>query len=167
LIVDSYDDFEKSYFESDTERYIEQRANAFAIELLMPLSSIERRKDSESIQEYIRTNMLRYGTSFTSTKFHLYCNKFITDYEMESLNAPENFVETTSSDEWKGEEDYTLDYFPLAIQENKKGIFSYWVAKSFSEKLISLDSASGFLGCETSEFQDAYQTIISLFSDDE
>lgn len=167
LIVDSYDDFEESYFEDNADRYIEQRANAFAIELLMPAASVKKRNNTESIQEYIRANMLQYGTSFTSTKFHLFCNDFITDHEMKSLNDPENFVKTTPSDEWKGEEDHTLDYFPLTVQENKKGIFSYWVAKSFSEGLISLDSAAGFLGCTTSNFKNAYQTIISLFTDGE
>lgn len=144
--------------------FIEQRANAFAVEFLMPSEYIESKKSSESIIDYIRRIMDTYGTSFTSTKYHLFCNHKITKEEFQYLEQSSARVQTEASDEWKAQEDFTLDYFPIqSTPINKRGFFAYWVCKALKERLISEDSASSFLECSNDDVKKQYEYILNLF----
>lgn len=160
--VSLYDNIDTLY--GNDSHFIEQRANAFAVEFLMPSRYIESRKNSENLIDYIRRIMVTYGTSFTSTKYHLYRNHKITNEELQSLESSTTKVQTEASDDWKAQEDFTLDYFPIpSTPINKRGFFAYWVCKALKAKLITEDSASSFLECSKDDIQQQSETIPDLF----
>lgn len=161
--VSLYEDLDNIY--NNDVRFIEQRANAFAVEFLMPSAYIEKRKTTEPLTDYIRKIMLKYGTSFTSTKYHLCINKKITEAELLSLDRDNaSKVPTCASDEWKAQEDFTADYFPIrSIPINKRGSFAYLVCKALQEKLITEDSAASFLECSKEDIKQQAENILNLF----
>lgn len=167
LNLDTYEEIEKSYSIESREksRWVEQRANAFAVEFLLPSDYIDERKANESVGSYIRKIMNTYGVSFTSTKQHLYHNHMLSDSDLDELDAGEH-VDPSAPDEWKGKEDFTADYFPIPdVMPMKRGMFSYWVCKALQQNIISDDSAASFLGCEKGDIKTKMNNIIDLFSE--
>lgn len=161
--ISLYEDLDNIY--NNDVRFIEQRANAFAVEFLMPSAYIEKRNSTETLTEYIRKNMIKYGTSFTSTKYHLCINKKITEKELQSLDRDNALkVPTYASDEWKALEDFTADYFPIkSTPINKRGRFAYLVCRALQEKLITEDSAASFLECSKEDIKQQAENILNLF----
>ena len=160
--VSLYDNFDTLY--NNDIYFIEQRANAFAVEFLMPSMYIENKKNNEKLIDYIRRIMVTYGTSFTSTKYHLYRNHKITSKDLQFLEKSPERVQTEASDEWKAKEDFTLDYFPITSTPiNKRGFFAYWVCKALKAQLITEDSASNFLDCSKDDIIQQSETILNLF----
>lgn len=140
--------------------FIEQRANAFAVEFLMPSQYIRDKKKNETLEDYIREIMITYGTSFISTKYHLQQNGKII--AKDSING----VKTNSTDNWNAMEDFTLDYFPIATTPtNRRGFFAYIVCKAFTHNLISSESAANCLECQAELIRQNANTIIELFDD--
>ena len=164
LNVNLYNNFDIPYYISDDSHWIEQRANAFAVELLMPSHYLENRKNGESLTSYIRRIMITYGTSFTSTKYHLHINHKITQLELDSLTNDSVKVLTDATDEWKAQEDFTSDYFPIRDTPiNKRGLFAYWVCKALDDGIISEDSAASFLDCSREDVAESHKIILGLF----
>lgn len=160
--VSLYSNLDSIY--NNDPQLIEQRANAFAVEFLMPSNYIKNRETGEHLTDYIRNTMLKYGTSFTSTKYHLFINKKITEAELQSLDNSSSKVPTQSDDEWKAQEDFTLDYFPIrSTPINKRGLFAFLVCKALKKKLITEDSAASFLECSKDEIRQQAETILNLF----
>lgn len=164
LNVNLYNNFDIPYYISNDSHWIEQRANAFAVELLMPSHYLENRKNGESLTSYIRRIMITYGTSFTSTKYHLHINHKITQLELDSLTNDSVKVLTDATDEWKAQEDFTSDYFPIRDTPiNKRGLFAYWVCKALDDGIISEDSAASFLDCSREDVAESHKIILGLF----
>ena len=71
LVVDTDERLDEPPWEADT--YVEQRANAFAIEFLFPQMAIRKRfQDRSHPPEDIFGFMVEFGVSFTAARFHIW-----------------------------------------------------------------------------------------------
>ena len=159
LRIDDYSTFDKKYCDIGEHDYVEQRANAFAVEFLAPRNSIGGICDEcGSYAEGIRKVMDHFGISFTAAKYHL------ENAKSQFLNLPISEINTQPSDEWKGREDYTDDYFPIEDTPiSRRGLFSGLVSVAYKKGLISSSTASSYLETSSNIFESNYETIIELF----
>lgn len=166
LNLDTYDEIESSISDYDSSsRWIEQRANAFAVEFLLPVHHIDNRLPHETVDSYLSKVMNKYGVSFTSAKQHLQLNGILSALDVEKLENGAH-IDTNAPDEWRGKEDFTIDFFPIQnVQPVKRGKFSYWVCKALQKKVISVDSATSFLGCGQEELLANRDAIVALFEE--
>lgn len=164
LNINFYEDEDLENYQGPySQKRIEQRANAFAVEFLLPSLYVEDKCSCETVQTYIRKVMEKYGVSFISAKQHLFLNGKLNQLDLEALNASALRVDTDATDEWKGSEDFTYDYFPIrAVPSEMRGRFAYWVCKALNNNIISLDSAATILKCSEEDINQYNGHIIEL-----
>lgn len=158
LLVDTFNDLEEPpQFKHDA---VEARANAFAIEFLAPLAQalILYQKHTDS-RAGLRAVMEHFGISFTSARFQIW-NALERRVPLESFAVDD--VDPT--DEWKGQESFTMDYFkPESTPKSRLGLFAGLVVKAMRKRLISLDTAALFLGCTENELNENAAFIEQIF----
>ena len=164
--IDTYKDIHADVETSENSfvDVIEQRANAFAIAFLAPIDSIRELAGVDAATKTINGDaiqrvMTRFGLSWTAARNHVY-NVHHRQYEL-----PEDSISVRPSDEWRGAEDFTLDYFPLKdTADQRRGLFAGLVAESCSKGLISEETSALYLQCEVSDLKEKLEHLKQLFA---
>jgi transcriptional regulator with XRE-family HTH domain len=139
------------------ERFIEQRANAFAVHFIGkidPSFELNINDDTTLVINAVET----FGFSVTSATYHL------TNRLGRNVNAQRINDEWLDRGSWDGKESYGIDLFPIAdVPTSRRSLFSYRVAKCFQNNLITQDTASSYLKCTSQDFLNNFERIISMF----
>ena len=156
LEVDNYSDIDKAEW---TGKFIEQRANAFAIEFLAPQDSvIELFQSADDNSRGLQLVMETFGISYTSACFHIK-NALSERNDLDELTL-ENVNHT---DEWAAREDFTNDYFrPERVPISRRGRFACMVVEANDTNLLSDDTAASFLKCSLDDYLGSVETIRSI-----
>ena len=147
LIVDTRDQLNAPPWEAKS--YVEQRANAFAVEFLAPRAAITGRLDTHSPPGDIYDLMVEFGISFTAARYHIW-NATHRVWDLEDITTRE--IEPT--EDWEGREQFLVTYIPSNPLEaanfrvNRRGKFLCYVVDAQREKVISDDTAALYLGIE-------------------
>lgn len=165
LVVDNLDQIEKIVQESAPKDWVEARANAFAVELLAPKRAIREfisyldTNDSFAISEAIRNCMVHFGLSATAMRYHLW-NAFDRSFDVDNVRS----IDPTPTDDWKGREQFTDDFFVLPDTSlERRGEFAAVIVKSEREKWISEETAAFYLETNVHSYQAKSNEILSLF----
>jgi Zn-dependent peptidase ImmA (M78 family)/DNA-binding XRE family transcriptional regulator len=163
LVVDNFDQIEK--IDRSQNDWVEARANAFAVELLAPKTAIREStrylntSDYEAIAQTIRDNMIRFGLSLTAMRYHLW-NAYNREFDVEKVPS----IDPSPTDEWKGTEQFTDDFFPLPNTSiERRGEFAGIVARAEKEKWLSEETAAFYLEADVDEYRDSAPKIMNLF----
>lgn len=140
LRVDEYDDLDRR--EDLVPDPVEQRANAFAVQLLAPRTSALRVYEEQG-DEALTTLIQQYGISFTAARYQVW-NALERRVPLEHLNTQEPPREA----DWDGSEAYTIAWHPiraLADHPSRAGRFSALVLRAADAGIVSWDTASTWL----------------------
>lgn len=156
LRVDEFDELD-ALAERRTDR-VEQRANAFGAELLIPQDVALDHYKSQP-EDAVGRVMDDFGVSFTTARYQIW-NALDRRVPLDAL--------TTDRREpplhWEAAERYTVDYHPLRdIRPSRAGRFSALVIRATEKGLISWDTAAEWLEASESEMKQAAATIRELF----
>ncbi|NEV77828.1 ImmA/IrrE family metallo-endopeptidase [Rhodopseudomonas sp. BR0C11] len=162
LRVDRYEGLEAS-FAADVEHQksndaTEIRANAFAVAFLAPpeaLKELSRRTSSD--HSLLATVMQQFGISATAAKYHLrnVTKRDVLRIQNQQLPSP--------SDEWKADENLSVDFFPLRETTiSRRGAFAGLVARAFEKGLISEDTAAAHLQTTVERFREQLKSILDV-----
>jgi Zn-dependent peptidase ImmA (M78 family) len=157
LQVDSYSDLEQAPWQQHIN-YIEQRANAFAVEFLAPQEAVVRifQKDMSS---GLRLVMETFGLSYTSAKYHIW-NALERKIQLEDLFVDDYYPTA----DWMGRESFTVDFFkPASVPFSRRGLFASLVVKAEENKLITDETASTYLSCTIDEYNTNKAFIREIF----
>jgi Zn-dependent peptidase ImmA (M78 family)/transcriptional regulator with XRE-family HTH domain len=158
LRVDLYQDFEDHPF--DLADHVEARANAFAVEFLLPQTAVRNLYDKAVDKSLVvRQAMEQFGISFTSAKYQLW-NSLDRRFPLNDLRT----ADIRPTDDWIGRESYSLDFFkPESVPETRRGNFSGVVVAAERLGLISPDSSASYLGCTEEEYLSHANLIQQLY----
>lgn len=141
--------------------YVEQRANAFAIAFLAPLSRVRSIASIPFSKETIIEVMHTFGLSQTAARYHI----FNSHYRQHEL--PQFTIQQTPQDELKAAENFTTDFFPLqSTPIQRRGKFADLVVRAYTENYISRDTASLYLQCTGEQFSEKIGMIRQIFDHD-
>lgn len=161
LRVDQYSDLESSP-ETLTDR-VEQRSNAFAVQLLAPRESVVqfwRRADPDDPLGYILDH---FGISFTAARYQLW-NALDRSVSLDELTTTRYRPDPA----WEAREAYTLTYHPIqSLVEHpaRAGRFSAVVVRAAQTGLVSWDTAAEWLLCNQTDLQEKARAIVGLYPD--
>ena len=159
--VDPYDQSEADPETQDFDP-VEQRANAFAIAFLAPLSQVRSLATTPFSEASIVNVMHTFGLSQTAARYHI-CNAHYRQYEL-----PQFQIHEAPGDELKAAENFTTDFFPLERTPiQRRGRFADLVVRAFTEKYISQDTASLYLQCTSEEFSEKIDALRQIFGHDD
>ena len=145
--VDSYAGLQANPEQIGSIDFVEQRANAFAISLLAPISVVRERTDPPITPKHVVDTVSSFGISITAASFHI-ANAHYRNYPPPA--ADEVQYDWSS---WRAVEDLDLDYFPIPDTPNvRRGRFAGLVAAASENNVISSESAAGYLRCTTKAF---------------
>lgn len=158
LRVDEYEELERR---ADTlADPVEQRANAFAVQLLAPQEAAVER--FESLYEDLFPAVLdHFGLSFTAGRYQVW-NGLGRDRPLEEICAPNRPPES----DWEARESYTLDYHPIRQvmdRPSRAGRFSAVAVRAAKEGLVSWDTVAEWLYCSIGEAQTAADAMLDLY----
>ena len=156
--VDEYDDISAEH--KPRLDSIESRANAFAVALLAPPDAVCGRYGKGKFDingEIVRDMMEFFGISYSVATQHLKnVLKLSRDFEQK--------VDTEATDEWRGRESYTDDFFPISETSSlRRGEFSGLVARARKKGFISFDTASEYLMASQDVYCEKEDIIDSLY----
>ena len=156
ISVDAYNEIDKGWSNNKDSEYVEQRANSFAAEFLAPMEIAAKMYRTEGL----RAVMEKFGVSFVLARYQVWNGLFHTEdfgsFEVDSIDA---------TDEWKGRESYTADFFPIeSVPISRTGFFSGLVVMAEQEHLISKDTAVQYLQCSEAEYDKSKALIRGLFT---
>ena len=165
LRVDEVDVVERDA-RDDSWDPVERRANAFAVEFLAPQRHV--------LQEYrrhptadggIRAVCNRFGISYTMARYQIW-NGIDRSVPLEQIVVDRGSTPVSPSDEWRGRESFTADYFPLnGTSPARRGSFAGLVAKAEQLNLLSPETAASYLQADKDEFSQNADMIRALFPD--
>ena len=132
----------------DDEYYrVEQRANAFAISFLAPLEEVHDMTPPPFSGEDVSSVVSKYGISVTAASYHV-VNAHFRRYDYPRDVTPDR------GDEWKGVENFTVDYLPISSTPvTRRGRFARLVVEACKNRLISTESAAEYLCCTVDDVQ--------------
>jgi Zn-dependent peptidase ImmA (M78 family) len=158
LRVDEYSDLERGAHEiSDV---VEQRANAFAVDLLVPRAAATDHYKAAPKGEGVWAVMNRFGISFTAARYQIW-NGLEQAVPLEQLEANGN---RTPDPSWEATESYTVDYHPIfGVRSTRAGRFSAVVVRAAEAALISLDTAAAMLETTPADLDSATSAVKDLF----
>jgi len=137
---------------------VEQRANAFAIELIAPQQAAVQAFDSED-DNPLGCVMDRFGISYTAARYQIWNGKQ-RSLSLDSLRSDNR----PPSERWEAAERYTVDYHPLrCVRVSRAGRFSALVARAAEEGLVSWDTAAEWLESTADEVRSAASAIRGLY----
>lgn len=148
LRVDEYDELDRR--EDQVPDPVEQRANAFAVQLLAPQAAALRVYD-EDHEEGLARLIQRYGISFTAARYQIW-NALGRTIPFELLNTQQAPREA----DWEGREAYTTTWHPvraLVDHPSRAGRFSALVFRAAEVGLVSWDTAAVWLFSSESELR--------------
>lgn len=156
LRVDSYADLEAPV--EQLPDYVEQRANAFAVEFLAPQEEAMKLYQSTA-QDPLGEVMRQFGISFTAARYQIW-NGMQRKIPIEEIAT--RWHEFPA--DWEGREAYTADYHPLrGIQRTRAGRFSAVAVRAAEEGLISWDTAAEWLTSTDAEVRQCAGDLHELF----
>ncbi|MDP3939738.1 MAG: ImmA/IrrE family metallo-endopeptidase [Deltaproteobacteria bacterium] len=156
LRVDAYGDLDKPAEELPDP--VEQRANAFAADFLVPQSeavTVFRSAKTDGLGEV----MYRFGVSFTAARYQIW-NGIDRKGRLEDLRTERRAFPA----EWEGRETYTVDYHPIPkLRPTRAGRFGAVAARAAEEGLISWDTAGEWLEVSADEVRRVVPQLRELF----
>ena len=153
--VDSYEGVDLNP-ETGSVDYVEQRANAFAINFLAPVEVIRGLLDPPISEDNVATIISRFGISVTAAMFHI-GNAFYQQYPMPDLDMPIDW------EEWRSAEDFGMDFFPIReTPKIRRGRFSGLVVAAHRKKLLSTSTAANYLNCRNDTFEESANDIENM-----
>ena len=159
--VDSYEQVARDAEHDDQlPDYVEQRANAFAIEFLAPRNAVTQiLSDPAHVSAASVENvMLEFGIGKAAALFHV-GNAWWRQAEL----PPESAIRLEPTDEQKAAENFTLDYFePRVTPEQRRGRFAFLAAEAVEKRLITHDTAAQYLACTENEIRDSLPVLLDL-----
>jgi Zn-dependent peptidase ImmA (M78 family) len=162
LRVDAYAELDAAP-DALTDR-VEQRANAFAVELLAPQALAEALwRKSHSSSDRLGTVIDHFGISFTAARYQIW-NAIDRREPLESLSTKRYKPEPS----WEGREAYTLAYHPiesLVEYPARAGRFSAVVVRAAENGLVSWDTAAEWLLCDERQLRGKAPEILALYPD--
>ena len=163
LIVDRNAMFSTAPWSTST--YVEQRANAFAVEFLAPRSVVKSRYPvCEGPPENIYEFLNEFGVSFTAARYHIW-NATGRVWNLPDIRTKE----VDASADWDGRESYLTTIVPYldvtsgGFPTNRRGQFLAYVIDAERDKLISEDTAALYLGIERRQLKNAGRLRDGLF----
>jgi Zn-dependent peptidase ImmA (M78 family)/transcriptional regulator with XRE-family HTH domain len=141
---------------------VEQRANAFAVQLLAPQSEALARY-RVSGKDDLHSTLDYFGISFTAGRYQIW-NAMKRSVPLESIFAPNQ----APVDDWDARETYTLAYHPIrSLTENpsRAGRFSAIVVRAASVGIISWDTAAEWLFCTEDDAKRAESGLRVFYAD--
>ena len=156
--VDSYADNHRDVQGEPFPDFVEQRANAFAIAFLAPISEVRKLAPDGPSSEAVSMVMSKYGISHTAARYHI---KNSCQSNAQFLTSPSR---VSPSDEQKALEDFTIDYFPIIdTPPQRRGRFAGVIAAAADKNLISSQTAALYLGCSVHDFKEHRATLPGLY----
>lgn len=157
LRVDAYDALERP--PDQLPDVVEQRANAFAIELLAPQAAVVALYE-QTDEDPLRTVMDEFGVSFTAARYQIW-NGLERSVPLESITTRSR----QPPSHWEAQEAFTVDYHPIHdLRSSRAGRFSALVVRAEAEGLITGDTAMEWLGVRSlDELRDAREPLRDLF----
>ncbi|WP_338669381.1 ImmA/IrrE family metallo-endopeptidase [Pseudodesulfovibrio methanolicus] len=141
----------------DHDRYVEQRANAFAVHFIGPIDhkfATGITDDTELVVNAVE----KFGFSVTSATYHL-ANRLGRNVTPQRIND-----ESLDRGSWDGKESFGIDLFPISnVPVSRRGLFSYRVAKCYKEKLITISTASSYMKCSEEDFLRNVDLLTGMF----
>ena len=160
LRVDSYDEGRTDPQDEGAADFVEQRANAFAVAFLAPNDAVRETAPPPLTTASVAKTMRMFGIGKVAAGHHI-CNSHYRQYDTPDFEA----VAEEPSDDWKGREGFTLDFFPLpGLPDQRRGRFAYLAAKCCREGLISGHTAALYLRCPVEEPTDKLlKDLVALY----
>lgn len=158
--VDSYADLERADTDyTQITDVVEQRANAFGVELLAPQAAVARVFEKSGCGPAgLRAVMEFFGISFTAARFHIW-NAFERKIPLPDLGS----LPSGPTQQWSSSDEFTLGYFPIrATPNSRRGRFAYLTIMALRAGLISTETASNYLRCAPDELHDSADAILEL-----
>lgn len=157
LRVDDYIELEQR---ADTRTDpVEQRANAFAVQLLAPQSAaVERYSRSGNLFDEV---LDYFGLSFTAGRYQVW-NGLNRSVPLDSISAPNRRPEP----DWDARESYTLTYHPireLASRPSRAGRFSAIAVRCAQVGVVSWDTVSEWLYCSPDDARAAATDLADFY----
>lgn len=138
---------------------VEQRANAFAVQLLAPQHEAVRRYKEHG--DLYGSVLDHFGISFTAGRFQVW-NGMARSVPIDSIHAANHPPEP----DWEGREAFTLTYHPireLAGKPARAGRFSAIALRAASVGVVSWDTVAEWLGCSEDTAMGALTEMAGLF----
>ena len=156
--VDEYKDVERDLPDQAPDR-IEQRANAFSVELIAPQAAVlSVFRAHGGGRSGLRAVMEHFDVSFTPARYQVRNGDQTVPLESLVVDGTEPPVDAI------GRESYTADYFPIAdVPLTRRGRFAAVVVRAMEEGLISDETAAEFLFCSRGALRDAGASMRDLF----
>lgn len=156
LRVDEYDDLERPL--EQMRDPVEQRANAFAVELLAPQTAaldLFRNTEEDPLGEV----MDRFGISHTAARYQIW-NGLERGIQLDQIQSRRR----QPPPEWEARETFTIDYHPIrGVRPSRAGRFSAVVARAAEEQLLSWDTAAELLECTEEDARTAVESLRDLY----
>lgn len=139
---------------------VEQRANAFAVQLLAP--------QADAVARYQSANGLsgvldHFGISFTAGRYQVW-NGVRRSVPLESIYAPNRRPEV----DWDARETYTLAFHPirsLVDHPSRAGRFGALAVRAASVGIVSWDTVAEWLFCTVTDARRAEDALRDLYAD--
>ena len=160
LRVDRYDELERNAERGpELPDFVEQRANAFAIEFLAPSEAIKSLIPSagQVSAKSIADVMSVFGIGQAAALYHV-GNAWFGQAEL-----PSRLAKVEPAADQQAAEDLTLDYFePSVTPPQRRGRFATLVAEAVDAGLITRDTAAQYLACSVDELGEALTFLRDL-----
>jgi Zn-dependent peptidase ImmA (M78 family) len=158
LRVDEYGELDQR--EDTRTDPVEQRANAFAVQLLAPQSEVvvqySKKNDLQAVLDY-------FGISFTAGRYQVW-NALKRAVSLDSIRAPNR----TSDSGWEAMETYTLAYHPirsLMDHPSRAGRFGALAVRAAEVGVISWDTVGEWLYCSEADAKASREGLRDFFGD--
>ena len=159
LRVDEYSELDQRADERPDR--VEQRANAFAVQLLAPQdTAVERYRANNDLFESV---LDYFGLSFTAGRYQVW-NGLDRAVPLHDFKAPNK----RPSDDWEGRESYTVVFHPireLASRPSRAGRFSAVAVRCAQLGIVSWDTISEWFFCQPEEAENAAASLADLYPD--
>lgn len=139
------------------ENAVEARARAFSIEFLLPHSACPTHVAPNDVEKTIREYMVKYGTSFSSTKWHM-INKGLFDEEQ----VNECYIEPHPKNDWNSEDVYYEEFPFSSTPYARRERFAYLTARAFKEGFLSADTAAVYLNTTPDIFKNNLNCLLEI-----
>lgn len=163
LRVDTYAELERS--RQQVPDRAEQRANAFAVELLAPQKAILARFRATQ-DDPLFDSMVHFGVGRTAAKYQIH-NGSEGEIPLHQIQTrPRHAGELREMSDWEGAEAFTVnsDFHPLpTVRSSRQGRFCAVVLRAAEARLISWDTAAAHLSVTEQEARSALQPVRDFF----
>jgi len=156
LRVDAYSDLDAPA--EQLRDPVEQRANAFAVELLAPQRDAVQFFRSAG-KDGLVSVMAHFGVSFTVARYQIW-NGLDRSIPLDDLTTDWRDLNL----DWEAREAYTIDYHPIrGLRPTRAGRFSAVAVRAAEEERISWNTASEWLEAPTDELRRVAAQLKELF----